>query len=235
MSWSVVRAGGTKDAGNASSQVITVPAAGHAAGNLVVVVFGCGSDPTAASVSVADSKSNAYVVPVSVFANFRYIGLAYSKLTTALVNGDTITITLPAGADCIASSTEWNAANGVDLASGVLHADADQPNATAWASGTITPTAGRSVLLVAGDVGDNSGSNTPTAPWVERFDALGVTATRSLVVEEQIVASASGTYNGQGALSVQQDQHAVIVGFYETAAPSGPLVVGRVMLDYGGI
>lgn len=69
---------------------VTVPAGGVPIGHHLIVV-GSG-DQLGYSVTVADSKSNTYQSDVSL-SSARGVNFLSSKITTALVSGDTITIT----------------------------------------------------------------------------------------------------------------------------------------------
>ena len=86
---------GTAACGN-TSNVITVPAGGVAAGNtLVVRVTLRAGSPGTGTVSVADSKGNTYTVDKDITnANIRLVILS-ANVATALVSGDTITASHP--------------------------------------------------------------------------------------------------------------------------------------------
>ncbi len=80
-----------------TTNVITVPAAGVAAGNtLIVRVTLRAGSPGTGTVSVSDSKGNSYTVDKDVTnANVRLVILS-ANVATALTSGNTITATYPA-------------------------------------------------------------------------------------------------------------------------------------------
>ncbi len=94
-----------------TSVSITVPAAGVAGGNTVVVTFAM--DPTSGTVSVSDSKGNAYGAAKADGTNgastsgVRTLIFA-ATIGTALVSGDTITISYPLTAAKAASAFEFS-------------------------------------------------------------------------------------------------------------------------------
>jgi hypothetical protein len=74
-----------------SSLAISVHASGHAAGNTVVV--GASHTNAGTLASVSDSKGNTYTEILNDTATSPRAGMWYSALDTALVSGDTITVT----------------------------------------------------------------------------------------------------------------------------------------------
>src|SRR4051794_35287255 len=85
---------------------ITVPTGGVAVGNKILVHGTIAANRTA---TVADSKGNTYTVRADVAnaSNNTNLFLADSQVTTALVAGDTITVTMDATAHFVVIASEW--------------------------------------------------------------------------------------------------------------------------------
>jgi len=100
-------------AGNATAGTtiaVTVPAAGVAANNTVIVTFAM--DPAAGTVSVADTRGNTYtsnadIVNGSGTSGVRTVILS-ARVTTALTSGNTITVTFPSVAAKAVSVNEFS-------------------------------------------------------------------------------------------------------------------------------
>lgn len=88
-----VRAGGNALGGGSSTLSLSVPAAGHAAGNTLIVVAGVGATTVAPPTSVTDSKGNTYTIDATnTSATPLGAYICSSVLATPLVSGDTVTV-----------------------------------------------------------------------------------------------------------------------------------------------
>lgn len=96
MAISFVKNVGGNTASNSKTVAVTVPAAGVALGDLLVVRAGQDSNDASQSLtSIADTKLNTYaelVAPVT-FGSNRWAYIWYASVGTALVSGNTITVT----------------------------------------------------------------------------------------------------------------------------------------------
>jgi hypothetical protein len=102
---SFVKAGGNAVASAASQIVVTVPAGGHAAGNIVMVAVATSSVLVS---SVTDTRGNSWTTGHASNGSTALAEGCWSKLVTALQAGDQITITLASSATSIvADSAEW--------------------------------------------------------------------------------------------------------------------------------
>jgi hypothetical protein len=78
----------------ATSATVTVPAAGVAAQNTVILRLAL-SGTTAAAVSATDSRGNAYTVDSDVLNVTQRVVVLHARITTALTSGNTITVNFP--------------------------------------------------------------------------------------------------------------------------------------------
>ena len=108
---------------NATTKVVTVPAAGCAVGNFLVVLAGCNGNVTVSS--VVDTQGNTYAElnRVSITSpNNNTCTVWYSRLGTALVSGNTITLTWSAKVNGSISVEEFSGVttttNGTNTGSG---------------------------------------------------------------------------------------------------------------------
>jgi Concanavalin A-like lectin/glucanases superfamily len=156
-----------------ASLSVTVPAGGHAAGNLVVVVIGYETSGSNTNTVLADSRGNTWtqIEPGNYVASRLHICQIWAcVLTTALQAGDTITATLVGGGNFNKmgmTSAEFSGATIVEDVTSMF-----QYNATA----TATPSAGpktppSAATLILGAL-EWSGPNTGDG-FVEDSDTAG--------------------------------------------------------------
>jgi len=158
MPLALVKNVGTTNSNNSgiTTLAITVPAAGCAMGNLVVVRF-AGFNYTSGSVSIADTRSNTWHLDFAKTNSSDGINQVWSSwLTTALQSGDTITVTFPSG--------NQNYAMGADEFTGI--AASGQQLWTVDGTGTTGTSATPSDTL-------SPGATTPAVLW---YGALFVAA-----------------------------------------------------------
>ena len=107
MSVAFVKNVASNTASNSTTVAVTVPAAGCAAGNVLAVrLYNWSSSVTVSS--VADTQGNTYAEWVAKISGSDATFLWKSKLTTALVSGNTITATFSAMANCGISVEEFS-------------------------------------------------------------------------------------------------------------------------------
>ncbi len=129
-----VSVGQTNSTATGTTLTVTVPAAGVAAGNTVLVSFAM--DPVSGTVSGTDSRGNTYTDDSDIMngtsgsgTGVRTVVLS-APVTTALVSGDTITITFPSVGSKAASIFSVNdliSASRVDKTSSATGSSADRP------------------------------------------------------------------------------------------------------------
>lgn len=207
--------------GNASvstTTAITVPAAGVAAGNALVVSFAM--DPATGTVSCGDSRGNAYTRDAdlangSAAAGVRTV-VCSARMTTALAAGDVVTVTHPAVAAKAISVNEF---------AGIALADR-----TASAAGTNgTPSSGFTTLtsqadeLLFGAVGVETLGTEPFAPGPEwaalppgASGATGSPAANVGTRPEFRIVAAAGSYAATGAIDPGRPWSAAIVAYRAT-------------------
>lgn len=213
---------GQANAGAPASVSATVPAAGCAIGNMVVVGVCVGDSVTQPTIS--DTKGNTWhlcgAAAVNGSARPTHTWMFYSVLTVALVSGNTVTATLsgsPAGAAIVADEFSGTSAN----------TTVDQ---TAQASGTSTsPSSGSKTTtqaneLLIGIIGDKCNTTPPItfsagSGWTGKTQVAAGTNAISCVLEYQIV-SATGSYAATGTLGGGTMNWGALLGtFYESSPP----------------
>jgi len=193
---------------------VTVPAGGVAAGNTIIVSFAM--DPNAGTVSVADTKSNSYSKDVDILNSKGVRTLVFSApVTTALVAGNTITVTYPA---TVSKAVSIYSVSGLVSASRVDQTQTRPGTAIAVSSGNTAATAQASELLI-GAIGSESYDTTFTVGTGYTVmnsaianDGNNTNASISIFPEYRIV-SATGVYDANGTLSVSRDWAAAIVTY----------------------
>jgi hypothetical protein len=209
---------------SSTTHVITVGASGVAAGNLVVVRFFWHSNAVTLT-SVTDTGGNTYSVPSSlnragVFNNYS-AAIAYSIITTPLVNGNTITITLSSAAVAGHYAVEFS---GIDASpldqTGEAEGSVTTPPWSVAALGATTEADELLVAMATGAIGNKT--STPDGSWLEEADRVA-TLENSLVCQYQIV-SATGSYTASGTWSGAGDQYLAIIATFKGAAAT-PVVV----------
>lgn len=161
MAITFVRNGGANSAkASATTLAATVPAAGHAAGNLLVVHCSTANTSTPPAVStIVDTRGNTYVSKHAENSNtFRGEETFVSVLGTTLQSGDTITVTWASAATCRAVVTAEFAGVGSteDVASVSATGNSGTPS-----SGAMTP-ASAATLLIGGWVYNRPSGDTFT-------------------------------------------------------------------------
>jgi hypothetical protein len=165
-----VRDGGTTNVTGATGP-ISVPAAGHALGNTVYVAVAVNGGTCT---GVTDSKGNTYTQAATSAGELTFWA---SKLTTALVSGDIITVTLAGSAGIAAASAEFSeVSKTVDKTTNKLDGTGSfNPTTTTTAVTSVADELVFAVFLTGGTIGS--------------FSAAGYT---NLVIPQNGVACAWG-------------------------------------------
>ena len=217
--------GGASASGPASVSA-TAPAAGCAQNNLVVcsVMYA-----TTAGVTISDTKGNTWTQAGTTAVDpgptkAHEMRIYYSRLTTALVSGNTITATFtggPVGASIVCS--EYSG-----FTSGVVVDQSNKGTAPGAAvnAGSITTTKTNALVLTGVSYRRNNGAVTLTggSGWTNVRTQTGAGAGApgnyyATQIEDRIEA-ATGTFTGDGTLSsvTSTEWTAVITSFADTAA-----------------
>ena len=152
MAIAFVKAGGVNanKAGSITSLSVTVPAGGHAAGNLVVVAVG-GSGTASIGFTVADTQGNTYTqIETSAAAGNQKFLIFASVLGTGLSAGNTITATTTVSfvARLAVSAFEFSGATITEDVAGA-NIDGGISASTTPTVGPITPPSAATLLIAA--------------------------------------------------------------------------------------
>ena len=163
MAVSFVKKLGTVSGATGSAQNITIPAGGVALGDLIV--FSIASNGT--FTSLVDSKSNPYALGRQSTAQ-RGVFMYYTRAVTALVSGDTISVTFAAGAFLCAAAAQWT---NIDPNSLDTVAASNSAAVTSLPVGPARPTTYEDSLAVAAfAVVGGTADVTPDAAYTELDD-----------------------------------------------------------------
>jgi hypothetical protein len=197
---------------------VTVPAAGVAQGNSIIVTFAMAE--ATGTVGCTDTAGNIYTADIDASNNnnVRTVILAAHNVS-ALSSGNTITVTHPSICDRAMYVGEYS---GLAVTGTLDRTASNFANATAMTSSSTTTTAQADELLI-GAIGVASGTGdtfTPTSPWTAMTRAG--TANITLNSMNQIVSS-TAAYAATGTNSVRK-KYAGCIATYQT---------GTVSLDQG--
>ena len=225
-----------KNIGNAGSTTagttlaVTVPTAGVAAGNRVIVTVAL--DPASGTVSCADTKSNVYTKDLDVTQGSGTSGVRTvifsAPVTTALVSGNTITVTHPSLAARAMNADEFS---GI-VASGALDKIASAVGSSTTASSGSTATTAQANELLVGAVGVETRSEAFTAGSGYTLlasvssSAAGTAANNVTIDYEARIVAATGAYVADGTLATSR-QWAAGIATYEDACGNGVVDAGE--------
>ena len=197
---------------------VTVPSGGVAVGNTIIVSFAM-NPATAGAVSVTDTKGNSYTFNADVSesggsnGNIRTI-IFSAPVTTALVSGNTITVSCPT-VTCKAVSICY--VSGLLSVSTVDQASIGTGTNNSPSSGSVTTTQA-SEILIGAIGGAYHGTTTFTAGT--GFTALtsaladsGSSSTSANIQPEYEIVTSIGSYNATGSLSTSRDWATAIVTY----------------------
>jgi PKD repeat protein len=210
---------------SSSTFSLSVPAGvSTGVGRHLVVAYLFSGSGTDKVTSIADSRGNSYVVN-AVRANAGTTGLmavvASAKVTTALVAGDSITVTQNVASTYHAmqvyefdnfAATSWVDKTATGSASGTAVSTA----------ATATTTAANETLFAAVGFGDTTATLTSASDWSDaaKVEASGAKR-KSLAVAAKDVA-ATGAYAYGGTLSASEQWVAALVSFKTVATSPAP-------------
>jgi hypothetical protein len=142
---------------------------------------------------VADSRGNTYTLDVNDSTTVAFIASGY--IGTALVNGDTITVTLDIADTFMGDAVEYS---GI-ASSGALDktATTSTGSGTSWTTSATANTTQANELCVAMARHGLDIRSTPEGTWTEESDFRAPVTFRSMVTQYKIV-SATGAYTGEG-------------------------------------
>lgn len=204
---------------------IVVPAAGVAAGNTVIIGIATDystNNPPPLIPICSDSKGNTYTVDREYnYNNSKQGSICSAPITTALVSGDTITVTHTSINASAMSASEFSGL----LTVGALDQTAATINQTTNIDSTVTATTAQADELLFGSI---ASENPPTTTFTPggTFTALpsagtsGSAASSNMTIfSEYNIVSSIGTYNATGTLSAAPDSIAIIATYKATTAP----------------
>ncbi len=215
-----------KNVGTSNSKVantslsVTVPAAGVAKGNLLVISFAI--DGVAGAISASDSRGNSYATAANASyaspgtGNVRTV-ILYSTVSTALVNGDTITVTYPSRTAKAMTVDEYSGVNTLDVisvATGIT---------TTPSTGNVTTTDNNELLVAAfgveGDITEifTAGGSFSASPPPESGTTGSTAATNATIDPAYQIVSSAGTYAATATLSVSTDCARALATFYNSS------------------
>jgi hypothetical protein len=203
-----------------TSLSVTVPAGGVAAGNLVVVSFAI--DGVSGTVSASDTQGNVYTVAANAqyatpgTGNIRTV-ILYSVLNTALVSGNTITVSYPSRAAKAISVDEYTGVNTPDVFITATGAT------TTPSTGNIATNENNELLVAAfgveGAVSETftAGGSFNASPPTESGTTGGTAATNATIDPAYQIVGSAGTYAATATLSVSTDCARALVGFFNSS------------------
>ena len=215
-----VSVGQTNSTTTGTSLALTVPATGVAAGNTLLVSFAM--DPVSGTVSVADSRGNTYTDNADVMngtsgsgTGVRTVVLS-APVTTALVSGDTITVTFPSVGS---KAFSVYAVNDLISASRVDKTNTATGSSSSPSSGATAATTHANELLV-GAIGSESRVASVTMTAGGSLSLLnnacadtGTTSSSITVFPEYRIVSATGAQTASGSLTSSERWAAAIVAY----------------------
>jgi hypothetical protein len=209
-----IKAGGNEVNGTGTTAAITVPSGGHAVGNdLIVVVSTQGSSVVS---SVADSKSNTYTVDTTeVDGTTVSISVIRSRLTTALVSGNTINLTLSAtSSSIITDSAEFS---GLKASTSQLDQTAVSTGASAVTSLAVGPTSTTTetseLAIVAYAISGSTGGSTLGSPFTKLNDLTGTAGTVRALVWGYNILNATAAVSSSATITTAHGYAAAITTY----------------------
>jgi hypothetical protein len=192
---------------NGTSISLTVPAAGVAAGNSIIVTFAMVEQ--SGTISCADQAGNPYSVDVEAINNNNVrTAVCAAHNVSALSSGQWIQVTHPTVTDRMVYAGEFS---GLATSSTLDQTNSTPGNATAMTSGIVTTTEPKELLIGAiGVAGPTSDGFTHGSGWTG-LTQIG-TSNITLNSQYQIVSSTAG-YNAGGTNGVRRKYGAGIASY----------------------
>jgi hypothetical protein len=202
----------------ATVAVPAVPAGGVIVGNLLVVSVAGGGD-TGATLAVTDARGNSYTQDGESggYATNRKVFIHHSRITTALLAGDLITVTITSpinnGVACAFSIAEFTG-----VSASPLDNMANAVGSSTAPNSGIAVTGQANELLVGAIGGD--APTTPTFGVGASYTALpSMTSCCSAIFPEFRVVSATGSYVADGTFTPTGPWGAIIATYRDAVAP----------------
>lgn len=175
-----------------TSRTLTVPAAGHAAGNILVVrVTG---NNALGTVTVTDTQSNPYT-PVHISTADPDMTVLVGQINTALVSGNSVTASFSSTDRVAMSADEFSGTSTTELVASV----AGGPGPSASPSSGASSTPGEAIALVLGQVAFNG----PTSDtFTQDSDTTGGPAWSSITTAGTTGGSAGSNVTLEGGYKV---------------------------------
>ena len=224
--------GTTPSTSNGTSLTVTVPAAGVAGGNSVIVSLGF--DPASGAVSCSDSHGNSYAVDKDITNGSGKSGVRAVIFSAhnivALTNGNTITCTHPSAGARAMSANEFS---GLATSATRDQTSSGTGNSTAASSGS-TPTTTQGSELVLGTMGVEGKSNESFTVG-SSYISIGRTGTNQgsaasniTINPEYRLVTSTGAYSASGTLGTSTKWAAAIVTYKAAPATATKLVISSV-------
>ena len=224
--------GTTSSTSNGTSLTVTVPAAGVAGGNSVIVSLGF--DPASGSVSCSDSHGNSYAVDKDITNGSGKSGVRAVIFSAhnivALTNGNTITCTHPSAGARAMSANEFS---GLATSATRDQTSSGTGNSTAASSGS-TPTTTQGSELLLGTIGVEGKSNESFTVG-SSYTSIGRTGTNQgsaasniTINPEYRLVTTTGAYNASGTLGTSTKWAGAIVTYKAVPSTATKLVITSV-------
>ena len=224
--------GTTPSTSNGTSLTVTVPAAGVAGGNSVIVSLGF--DPASGAVSCSDSHGNSYAVDKDITNGSGKSGVRAVIFSAhnivALTNGNTITCTHPSAGARAMSANEFS---GLATSATRDQTSSGTGNSTAASSGS-TPTTTQGSELLLGTIGVEGKSNESFTVG-SSYTSIGRTGTNQgsaasniTINPEYRLVTTTGAYSASGTLGTSTKWAAAIVTYKAVPSTATKLVITSV-------
>jgi hypothetical protein len=189
---------------SAGNPTITIGAAGATLGDHIIVLYGCSGVGSIAITSIVDTGGNTYQVDRIQDDNVAgvHIAICSAKITTGLVNGNTIVVTATGGnTERSAIALEYS---GIAASSWLDRASSAGTTSTTPSSGNIDTTAAGELLIGGCSLAATNNNYAPAATVggtpTERRDIQIGAVTKSIIAMD-LVLGAAGAYAANGTSS----------------------------------
>jgi len=215
-----------------NSRAISVPAAGVTAGDLLIISFVCSSDTISMS-SIVDTGLNSYTIhaPFHDVSGAITVGVAWSIITTGLVNGNTITVNLAAGLNGSFSCAEFS---GITPSSPFDQYSENRVPFDATYTSDPTPTTSQANELVYGAHGTRTPARTytPDGTFSQLVNQNHPGGSWKHVTQYRIVSSV-GTYESFGTINSDDSSVNLVATFKEGAVTGTATLIAPHSLGTG--
>lgn len=225
---------GTLDQLSAGTHAFTIPAGGVSAGALLVARVLYKNAPNAAA-TCADSKGNTWTVDAGCFSGNANIFAFSTVVTTPLVAGDTVTVTITGSVGVFFGTyTYWTASAGWQAVWAGQAQTVGSTTGATWTSPSVTTTQPVELLVGLAASSAPTISSTPGAGWTEEIDQAAADFPAERVVAQYQVTSAAGSYAANGSWASGSNTYAALtVGYLPVVAVVSSVGVPTVERDIG--